>query len=67
MIRAEIPISLYKTFQEAIKDIVVSDMEDVVLISLDDSLIEIRSYIGFGLSNTTFSTMDRKNYVRFLI
>ncbi len=54
MIRAEIPISLYKTFQEAIKDIVVSDMEDVVLISLDDSLIEIRSYIGFGLSNTTF-------------
>ncbi|MEM4912234.1 MAG: hypothetical protein QXJ81_05365, partial [Metallosphaera sp.] len=54
MIRAEIPTSLYKTFQEAIKDIVVSDMEDVVLISLDDSLIEIRSYIDSRISNTAF-------------
>ncbi|AAK43265.1 Conserved hypothetical protein [Saccharolobus solfataricus P2] len=54
MIRAEIPRSLYETFQEAIKDTVISDMGDVLLVSLDDSLIEIKGYISSVISNTTF-------------
>ncbi|QGA55231.1 hypothetical protein GFS03_11915 [Sulfolobus sp. E5-1-F] len=60
MIRAEIPTSLYITFQEVIKDVAIYEMDDVVIISLDDSLIEIRRSISSGIANTAFYYGEEK-------
>ncbi|WP_338599167.1 hypothetical protein V6M85_09405 [Sulfolobus tengchongensis] len=54
MIRVEIPRKIYSTFEEIIKNKAISVTEDTMLLSLNDSLIEIESYVTGNSDNITF-------------